>query len=164
MLFPATVAKPGQPMGLKSDEPAYYLMSLSLLHDRDLRCGVEDIRRLAIEFPNNLVNNLILMSGDGWRTTYFGKPWVASLLAVPGVALAGSDGFVATNMALLLLSVWLGALYLRRHNPEWLALLFSAARDSAMWPGPGDLALWMKLGILGALLSNPGSVLRRRRA
>ena len=126
VLFPATVAKPGQPMGLKSDEPAYYLMSLSLLHDRDLRCGVEDIRRLAIEFPNNLVNNLILMSGDGWRTTYFGKPWVASLLAVPGVALAGSDGFVATNMALLLLSVWLGALYLRRHNPEWLALLFSA--------------------------------------
>lgn len=126
VVFPTTVAKPGQPMGLKSDEPAYYLMSLSLLHDRDLRCEVRDVRRLAVEFPHDLVNNLILMSGDGWRTVYFGKPWIASLIAVPGVALAGADGFFATNMALLLFAVWLGALYLRRHNPEWLALLFSA--------------------------------------
>ena len=74
VVFPATVTKPGQPMGLKSDEPAYYLMSLSLLHDRDLRCEVKDIQRLAIEFPYNQANNLILMSDDGWRSVYFGKP------------------------------------------------------------------------------------------
>jgi hypothetical protein len=37
VLFPATIAKPGQPMNLKSDEPAYYLMALSLAHDLDLR-------------------------------------------------------------------------------------------------------------------------------
>jgi hypothetical protein len=126
VVFPATVAKPGQPMNLKSDEPAYYLMALSLAKDGDLRCDVRDIRRLAVEFPNDVVNNLILMSGDGWRTVYFGKPWLISMLAAPATAAFGSDGFVATNMALLVLSVWLGALYLRRWNPDWLALLFSA--------------------------------------
>ena len=126
VVFPATVAKPGQPMNLKSDEPAYYLMALSLAKDCDLRCDVGDIRRLAVEFPNDIVNNLILMSGDGWRTVYFGKPWLVSLVAAPATAVFGSDGFVATNMALLLLAVWLGALYLRRWNPEWLALLYSA--------------------------------------
>ena len=38
----------------------------------------------------------------------------------------GATGFVATNMAMLLLSVWLGALYLRQYNSDALALLFSA--------------------------------------
>lgn len=126
VVFPATIAKPGQPMNLKSDEPAYYLMALSLAQDFDLRCDVRDIRRLAIEFPNDIVNNLILMSGDGWKTVYFGKPWLVSLIAAPATAAFGSGGFVATNMALLLFSVWLGALYLRQWNPEWLALLFAA--------------------------------------
>src|SRR5512147_2349670 len=126
VVFPATIAKPGQPMNLKSDEPAYYLMALSLAKDFDLRCEAGDIRRLAVEFPNDIVNNLILMSGDGWKTVYFGKPWLVSLIAAPATAAFGSGGFVATNMALLMLSVWLGALYLRKWNPEWLALLFSA--------------------------------------
>ena len=125
VLFPSVIAKPGQPMNLRSDEPAYYLMALSLAHDGDLRCELEDIRRLSIEYPYNLVNNLILMSADGWKTVYFGKPWLVSLIAAPATRLAGSDGFFATNMALLMLSIWLGALYLRQWNPEWLALLFS---------------------------------------
>jgi hypothetical protein len=125
VLFPATVSKPGEPMNLKSDEPAYYLMSLSLAHDLDLRCETQDIRRLAVEYPYGLVNNLILMSSDGWKTVYFGKPWLVSLVAAPAVAALGSDGFVATNMALLLWAVWLGALYLRRWNGDGLSLLFS---------------------------------------
>jgi hypothetical protein len=126
VVFPATVAKPGQPMNLKSDEPAYYLMSLSLAHDFDLRCEVRDIRRLAVEYPYGLVNNLILMSSDGWKTVYFGKPWLVSLVAAPAVAWLGSDGFVSTNMALLLAAVWLGALYLKQWNGDGLSLLFSA--------------------------------------
>ena len=126
VLFPATVSKPGEPMNLKSDEPAYYLMSLSLAHDLDLRCEARDIRRLAVEYPYGLVNNLILMSSDGWKTVYFGKPWLVSLVAAPAVAALGSDGFVATNMALLLWAVWLGALYLKQWNSDGLSLLFSA--------------------------------------
>ena len=42
------------------------------------------------------------MTDDGWKTVYFGKPYLVSLLAAPAVALFGADGFVATNMALLL--------------------------------------------------------------
>jgi len=126
VLFPLTVQKPGLPMNLKSDEPAYYLMALSLAHDFDLRCELKDIQRLRREFPSDVVENLILMTDDGWHEVYFGKPFPASLVAAPLVRLFGADGFVATNMALLLLAVWLGALWLRRFNPEGPALLFSA--------------------------------------
>lgn len=126
VLFPLTLQKPGLPMDLKADEPAYYLMALSLVHDFDLRCEIKDIRRLALEFPYVDANNLILMSDDGWRTVYFGKPYLVSLLAAPAVALFGADGMIATNMALLMLAIWLGALYLRQFNSDALALLFSA--------------------------------------
>lgn len=126
VLFPLTLQKPGLPQDLKSDEPAYYLMALSLVHDFDLRCEVRDIQRLTNEFPYNNANNLILMTDDGWQTVWFGKPYLISLLAAPAVALFGADGFLATNMALFLLSIWLGALYLRRFNSDGIALLFSA--------------------------------------
>ena len=124
--FPLALAKPGLPLTLKSDEPAYYLMALSLAHDRDLVCDLGDVQRLGVEFPYNTTRNLILASDDGWKTVRFGKPFLVSLLAAPAVALFGANGFVAMNMALLLLAVWLGALYLRQFNPDGLALLFSA--------------------------------------
>jgi hypothetical protein len=124
--FPLALAKPGLPLTLKSDEPAYYLMALSLAHDRDLVCELRDVQRLAVEFPYNTTRNLILASSDGWQTVYFGKPFLVSLVAAPAVALFGADGFVATNMAMLLAAIWLGALYLRRFNPDGVALLFSA--------------------------------------
>ncbi len=126
VLFPLTLQKPGLPQDLKSDEPAYYLMALSLIHDFDLRCEAKDIQRLMNEFPYLEANNLILMTDDDWKTVWFGKPYLVSLLAAPAVALFGADGFLATNMALLMLSIWLGALYLKRFNPDGLALLFSA--------------------------------------
>jgi hypothetical protein len=124
--FPLVMVKPGMPINLKSDEPAYYLMALSLVRDLDLRCDLHDIQRLVQEFPYTTTKNLILATGDRWQTVYFGKPYLVSLVAAPLVALFGANGFVATNMALLLLSVWLGALYLRQFNPEGLALLYSA--------------------------------------
>lgn len=126
VLFPLTLQKPGLPQDLKSDEPAYYLMALSLVHDFDLLCETKDIQRLTNEFPYNNANNLILMTDDDWKTVWFGKPYLISLLAAPAVALFGANGFLGTNMALLMLCVWLGALYLRRFNPDGLALLFSA--------------------------------------
>lgn len=126
VLFPLTLQKPGLPQDLKSDEPAYYLMALSLVHDFDLRCEAKDIQRLTTEFPYIEAKNLILMTDDGWKTVWFGKPYLVSLIAAPAVALFGADGFLATNMALLMLSIWLGANYLRRFNPDGLALLFSA--------------------------------------
>ena len=126
VLFPLTLQKPGLPQDLKSDEPAYYLMALSLVHDFDLLCETKDIQRLTNEFPYLEAKNLILMTDDDWKTVWFGKPYLVSFIAAPAVALFGADGFLATNMALLLLSVWLGTLYLRQFNTDGLALLFSA--------------------------------------
>jgi hypothetical protein len=124
-LFPLFLAKPGLPLSLKSDEPAYYLMALSLAKDFDLRCETKDVARLAVEFPHSETRNLILGSLDHWRTVYFAKPYLVSLFAAPFAALFGANGFVAMNMALLLGSVWLGALWLKRENDEAPALLFS---------------------------------------
>ena len=76
--FPLVVGKPGLPMTLKADEPAYYLMALSLAHDRDLACDTSDLARLFDEYPYLATFNLILMTDDGWHTVFFGKPYIYS--------------------------------------------------------------------------------------
>ena len=63
VLLPVTLAKPGLPVNLKADEPAYYLMARSLASDRDLRVEVKDVDRVFEEFPLVPANNLILMFG-----------------------------------------------------------------------------------------------------
>jgi len=127
LIFPLTLGKPGLPPHLKADEAAYYLASLSLAHDRDLRVEVKDVDRAFQEFPYGPVNNLILMTDDGWRTVYFGKPYIYSLFAAPFAALFGANGLVFFNMLLTMAMVWMGYLYLRRYNPEGLAALFSVS-------------------------------------
>ena len=126
LLFPLTLGKPGLPPNLKADEAAYYLMALSLAEDGDLEMRIEDVDRVFQEFPFGPANNLILMTDDGWRTIYFGKPYIFSLLAAPFAALFGANGLVFFNMLLLLGMVWMGALHLSRFNAAGLALLFSA--------------------------------------
>lgn len=124
--FPLALTKPGPPPVLKADEPAYYLMALSLARDFDLRCEERDLARIFDEFPFGTTRNLIVGSNDGWRTVYFAKPFVYSLLAAPFAAAAGAQGIVAFNWLLLLGMIWLGGRYLARANPAWLALLFSS--------------------------------------
>lgn len=124
--FPLVLPRPGVPSGLKADEPAYFAMALSLVEDGDLRAEPRDLRRIVEAFPFGSTRNLILMSDDGWNTVHFGKPYVYSLFAAPAAALAGADGIIAFNMALLLGMVWLGALYLAQHNRGGVAVLFSA--------------------------------------
>lgn len=126
LVFPLAVGRPGLPMTLKSDEPAYYLMALSLAHDGDLAVGTGDLERAFEEFPYRPVNNLILMTDDGWHTVLYGKPYLYSLFAAPFAAIAGAGGMVFFNMALLLAMVWMGALYLARYNAPGLAVLFAA--------------------------------------
>ncbi len=123
---PLVLEKPGWPAGLKSDEPAYYLMALSLAHDGDLRCELADIQRLFQEFPYHVVHNLILATDDGWHTVYFGKPYIYSLFAAPWARLFGGSGLVAFNMAMMMAMIWLGSRYLERFNPPAMALLYSS--------------------------------------
>ena len=84
VLLPITLAKPGLPVNLKADEPAYYLMARSLASDGDLRLEVKDVDRVFEEFPLVPANNLIVMSDDGWNTIYFSKPLLYPLLGAGG--------------------------------------------------------------------------------
>lgn len=157
LVFPLTLEKPGLPPVLKADEPAYYLMALSLARDGDLRLGLEDTDRLFEEFPYRRVDNLIVLSTDGWRTAQYGKPYVYSLFAAPLAGPFGADGMLLFNMILLVGMIWIGTSYLRRWNPPWLAALFSsgffllsAAFAYAFWLQPEifnmacvALALWL---------------------
>ncbi len=125
LLFPLTLAKPGMPASLKADEAAYYLMAQSLARDGDLELRVEDVDRLFLEYPFQPANNLIVMTDDGWRSVFYGKPFVYSLAAAPFVRLFGANGLVCFNMALLCSMIWMGWAWLRRTNPDGLAALYS---------------------------------------
>ena len=127
LLFPLALGKPGLPPHLKADEAAYYLAAQSLAYDRDLRVEPKDVDRAFREFPFGPVNNLIVMTDDGWRSVYFGKPYVYSLFGAPFARLFGANGLVFFNMLLTMAMVWMGYLYLRRYNPDGVAALFSAS-------------------------------------
>ncbi len=126
LAFPLTVGKPGLPTNLKADEPAYYLMALSIARDHDLRVEVRDIDRLFEEFPFGPTRNLILTSDDDWHTVHFGKPIAYSLLAAPFAAAWGANGMVLLNMLLFVALIWMGAFYLRRYNDDGLSALAAA--------------------------------------
>jgi len=123
--FPLAVGKPGLPMTLKADEPAYYLMALSLARDRDLQCETGDLARLFDEYPYLATFNLILMTDDGWNTVFFGKPYIYSLFAAPFAGVFGANGLVAFNMLMLMGMVWMGTAYLSRFNASPVAAIYA---------------------------------------
>ena len=119
--------QPGLPPTLKADEPAYLLMAQSLAEDGDLLVELRDFSRLLDSYPYLPTQNLILMSDDGWRTTYFGKPYIYPLLTVPLVAVFGANGLVSFNALLFVLMIWCGTHYLKRFNDEARAFMFASA-------------------------------------
>ena len=125
LLAPLALPLPGLPTHLKADEGAYYGMAMSLAHDGDLRLDTGDVDRFFAEFPYRPVNNVILMTRDGWHTVHYGKPWVYSLFAAPFVRLLGGEGLFFANALLLVGMIWMGAAHLRRHNGEGIAALFA---------------------------------------
>ena len=146
VLLPLAVARPGMPPTLKADEPAYFAAALSLVYDGDLVCDRGDLRRLFDRYPLLPVENLILMSDDGWQTARFGKPYLYSLLVAPAAALFGDRGVVAFNMVLVLGLVVIGFRTLRHHNDDGLAALFSAA---FFFLGPAFVyAFWLQPEVL----------------
>ncbi len=125
LLYPLAAPSRGLPVTLKADEPAYYLAALSVARDGDLLCRTEDTRRLFDAFPHLPVENLILMSTDGWATVYFGKPVIYSVLAAPLAAAFEARGMVLFNMILFVGMIWMGYFHLRRSVPRALAAFYS---------------------------------------
>ena len=117
LLFPLTLGKPGLPTHLKADEGAYYLAAQSLAFDRDLRVEPKDVDRAFQEFPFGPVNNMIVMTDDGWHTVYFAKPYIYSLLGAPFARLFGANGMLFFNMLMTMAMVWMGYLYLPAIQP-----------------------------------------------
>ena len=155
LTVPLTTSKPGQPPTLKADEPAYYLMALSLARDFDLRYEPADGDRLLEEFPFASTHNLILMTSDGWSSAHYGKPLAYPLFAAPFAALFGANGMVFLNMALFIAMVWLAAIFLaRRTAPATAAgfacglLLLSACFRYVFWLQP---EVFNMFGVFGAL-------------
>jgi hypothetical protein len=127
LLFPLTLGKPGLPPHLKADEAAYYLAAQSLAYDHNLRVEPRDVDRAFEEFPFGPVNNMIVMSDDGWHTVHYAKPYIYSLCGAPFARLAGANGMLFFNMVLTMAMMWMGYLYLRRYNTPGLAALFAAS-------------------------------------
>ena len=155
LTVPLTIGKPGQPPTLKADEPAYYLMALSLARDFDLRYLPADGDRLLEEFPFGSTHNLILMTSDGWSTAHYGKPLAYPLFAAPFAVLFGANGMVFLNMALFVAMLWLAAVFLaRRTAPATAAafacglLLLSACSRYVFWLQP---EVFNMFGVFGAL-------------
>jgi len=125
VLAPLGFPVQGLPAALKGDEPGYYLLALSLWHDRDARVEEDrDLRRLFFEFPER-THNLWLVSPDGFETAYFGVPFLYPLLAAPVAGLAGARGMIALNGALFVALLWMGWRYLTRFNSEARAALYA---------------------------------------
>jgi len=126
VLAPLGFPVQGLPAALKGDEPGYYLLALSLWHDRDARVEEDrDLRRLFFEFPER-THNLWLVSPDGFETAYFGVPFLYPLLAAPVAGLAGARGMIALNGALFVALLWMGWRYLTRFNSEARAALYAS--------------------------------------
>ncbi|MEL7058475.1 MAG: hypothetical protein AAGN46_00455 [Acidobacteriota bacterium] len=125
LTLPIATHKPGLPATLKADEPAYVLAALSLAFDGDLQVEERDLERLFESYPFLSVKNLIVMSSDGWRTLFYGKPYIYSLCAAPFAALFGPDGVVFFNMLLFVGLLWMGFDVVRRVADDGSAALFS---------------------------------------
>lgn len=122
LVLPLTLSRSWLPT-MRADEAAYYLGSLSLLHDQDFAYGDEDARRFFREYPGT--DNLKLTVGKEEPKAHFGVPFVYPLLTVPAVALFGGKGMIAVNAMLLMAMVWMAYVYLRRYNDESVATLFA---------------------------------------
>ncbi len=157
VLAPLSFGRPGLPSHLKADEAAYFGMAQSLAWDRDLRFEARDSERVLQAFPYQPVRNLIVVSDDGWRTVFFGKPYLYPLLAAPLVRLLGPSGALITNALLFTAAIWLGAAFLARRVPAPVAAAFaagffllSAATSYLYWIQPEVLSL---LAVTAALAS-----------
>jgi hypothetical protein len=102
------------------------MMATSLALDGDLVLGPDDATRLFREFPYGPARNLIVMTDDGWRTVFYGKPYLYSLFAAPLAGLFGANGMLLCNMLLVVAMIGLGWRFLADRGDEGTAAVLAA--------------------------------------
>jgi hypothetical protein len=122
---------------IKGDEATYIAMTLSLVHDRDLRYERIDYQRFLQYYPDG-PDGIFLkrryLFGFGEKTPVpsdqslaFGKALVYPIVAAPFVALGGLGGLVVLNFLLIGLCVWCGATFCRAVAGPWAGWLMAVA-------------------------------------
>lgn len=111
---------------LFSDEAVYYMMAQSLAFDRDIEYTKGDLVRFYKDWyggPQGVFLTRVVQ--DGEEKIYYGKPFIYPLFLAPFVYLFGLRSFLIFNSILLVLMVTMGYHYLKKYNPQPIALLFS---------------------------------------
>jgi tetratricopeptide (TPR) repeat protein len=111
---------------LFSDEAVYYMMAQSLAFDRDITYTNADLVRFYEDWrggPQGVFLTRVVRNGE--EKIYYAKPFLYPLFLTPFVYLFGLQGFLVFNSLLLVSTIMLGYLYLKKYNSEQIALLFS---------------------------------------
>jgi hypothetical protein len=132
--FALVVNVPKATYGFKSDEATYYMMGLSLVHDRDLAYRRDDLTRVWREFPTGPVG-VFLKRGqriggapDPDPNRYFyGKSFIYPLFAAPLILLFGTNGFLLLNTLCLTLVLLAGYLFLHARSAAWPSAILAAS-------------------------------------
>ena len=99
-----SVNVPGATYGIKGDESTYVAMALSIAHDGDIAYAREDVARFFRTYGRG-PDGIFLKPGQGAAEAanrlYFGKSYIYSLVAAPFARIAGLNGLLAFNVALL---------------------------------------------------------------
>jgi hypothetical protein len=129
-----TVNFPKAAYGFKSDEATYYMLGLSLVHDRDLEYRKEDLVRVWREFPGGPVGVFLkrgrtLNGGpDPDQGRYFyGKSFIYPLFAAPLILLFGTNGFLVLNAIMIALALVCACLFLQARSSAWPSAILAAA-------------------------------------
>ncbi len=133
--------------GIKGDESTYVAMALSAAYDGDLAFEARDLERF-YQLYNTGPEGIFLKRGttatyrfgeafpfvhrdtrpdDRPDRLYFGKAFMASVLAAPFVRLAGLNGFLLFHVVLFAGIIWLGYRFLAAQSPQGLALGYTVA-------------------------------------
>ena len=114
--------------GIKGDEATYVAMALSVAYDGDLVYEARDVERF-YQIYHAGPEGIFLKQGGGTRRSpdrlYYGKAYIYSVLAAPFVRLAGLNGMLAFQVALLSGAVLLGYLFLAAQSPRRVSLTYA---------------------------------------
>jgi len=114
------------PLHRWGDASTYYMQISSISEDFDIEYTPKDIQRTLDNKFDDLPAGLFLIKTDEGQY-FYGKEYSYALFAAPFYSIFGDQGILLFNMVLFWLMILMGYLYLRRTNPDLIALGVSTA-------------------------------------